>query len=103
LARDTSGIGTPLDEKAVWRHFRAICARAGVAPIRIHDLRHTSATLLLAAGVSPKVVSERLGHSNVDITLNVYSHVGATLQQAAADTLDAMLRQGNREGALANG
>ena len=65
--------------------FRRAWKAAGVPRIRIHDLRHTAATLLLVAGVHPKIVSERLGHSNVNITLNIYSHVSATMQRDAAD------------------
>jgi hypothetical protein len=55
--------------------------------IRFHDLRHTHATLLLAKGVNPKVVQERLGHATVSITLDVYSHVTPSLQQDAAERL----------------
>ena len=60
--------------------------------IRVHDLRHTAATLMLLAGVNPKVVSERLGHATVGITLQTYSHVLPTMQQDAAAALDALLR-----------
>jgi integrase len=56
---------------AFWR----ICARAGVPRVRLHNLRHTHATLLLKAGVNPKVVSERLGHQSIGITLDLYGHV----------------------------
>jgi len=58
--------------------------------IRFHDLRHTAATLLLLAGENPKVVSERLGHASVEITLNTYSHVLPAMQKAAADPLDRL-------------
>lgn len=61
---------------------------------RIYDLRHTCATLLLKRGVSPKVVQERLGHSSVTLTLDTYSHVLPTMQQVAADELEAMLGGG---------
>ncbi|MDA0798745.1 MAG: tyrosine-type recombinase/integrase, partial [Chloroflexi bacterium] len=56
----------------------------GLAGVRLHDLRHTHATLMLKAGVHPKVVQERLGHSNISITLDTYSHVVPGLQEAAA-------------------
>jgi integrase len=60
--------------------------------ILVHDLRHTAATLMLLAGVNPKVVSERLGHATIGITLQTYSHVLPTMQQDAAAVLDALLR-----------
>ena len=59
--------------------------------IRLHDLRHTSATLALAAGVHPKVVQERLGHSSINITLDTYSHVVKGLQHEAAEKVAALL------------
>jgi integrase len=58
--------------------------RVGVPQIRLHDLRHTHATLLLRAGVNPKVVSERLGHSSVAFTLDTYAHVVPGMQPEAA-------------------
>ena len=60
-----------------------------VPRIRLHDLRHTSATLALKAGVHPKVVSERLGHATVSITLDLYSHVLDGLQAEAAEQIGA--------------
>lgn len=65
--------------------------RAGLPQVRLHDLRHTAATLLLQAGTNPKIVSERLGHSTVGITLNLYSHVTPDMQQEAAAKLAAAL------------
>ena len=59
--------------------------------IRFHDLRHTAATLLLQQGVNPKVVQERLGHSDVTLTLNTYSHVMPSMQDDAAEKLDQLL------------
>jgi site-specific recombinase XerD len=59
--------------------------------MRFHDLRHTSATLLLGRGVHPKVVSEMLGHTRISTTLDLYSHVSMTMQQQAADAFDAIL------------
>jgi integrase len=59
--------------------------------MRFHDLRHTHASLLLVRGVHPKVVSERLGHASIAITLDTYSHVLPTLQDEAARDLDAWL------------
>lgn len=70
------------------RHFKALCKASGHRRIRPHDLRHTHATLLLEAGVNPKVIQERLGHSNLSITLDVYSHATATMQEKAIEALD---------------
>jgi integrase len=62
-----------------------------VPAIRFHDLRHTSATLLLAEGVHGKIVQERLGHANIAMTLDLYSHVTADMQRQAADALEATI------------
>jgi integrase len=64
---------------------------ANLPTIRLHDLRHSCATLLLAQGVSPRVVMETLGHSQVSLTLNTYSHVPPALQKDAAAKMDAIL------------
>ena len=60
--------------------------------LRLHDLRHTHATQLLSQGVHPKIVSERLGHATVAITLDTYSHVLPGMQEEAAQKIDASLR-----------
>jgi integrase len=73
------------------RSFHPLIAKAGVPTIRFHDLRHTAATLLLLAGVHPKIVSERLGHASVEITLNTYSHVLPTMQRDAANHIERLL------------
>ena len=83
--------GTLPDHAGITRSFSSILQQAGLPHIRIHDLRHTHATLLLMAGVHPKVVSERLGHASVAITLDTYSHVLPGLQEAAADSFDKIL------------
>ena len=88
-----SEVGTILEDKRIGEVFRRICERAGVPRIRLYDLRHSHASLLLALGVHPKVVAERLGHSNVNLTLNLYSHVLPTLQEDAANALDALLKK----------
>ena len=71
----TSTLGTPLDERNVRRAFKEVLTTAKLPKMRIHDLRHTCATLLLARGVHPKVVGEILGHSQVSLTLDTYSTV----------------------------
>jgi len=77
----------PRKSNLIRQGFRPLLARAGLPEIRFHDLRHTSATLLLAQGVHPKIVLERLGHSTIAMTLDTYSHVLPTLQREAADRL----------------
>ena len=66
----TSSIGTPLDARKMSRQFKTTLARAGLPDIRFHDLRHTAATLMLQQGIHPKIVQERLGHSNIGMTLD---------------------------------
>ncbi len=84
-------IGTPLDGRNVTRAFKGILVGHGLPTIRIHDLRHSCATLLLMQGVSPRVVMETLGHSQVSLTLITYSHVLPALQEDAAAKMDAIL------------
>ena len=74
------------------RACRRVFDKAGLK-CRIHDLRHTNASMLLRQGVHPKVVQERLGHANVGITLDVYSHVSPYMQSDAADKIDAEMRK----------
>ena len=74
--------------------FKRLSRAAGLPVIRLDDLRqtaHTAATLALAAGVHPKVVQERLGHSSINITLDTYSHVVKGLQHEAAEKVAALL------------
>jgi integrase len=73
------------------RHFQPILKRAGLPRIRLYDLRHSCATLLLAAGEHAKVVSERLGHASITLTLDTYSLVLPTMQQSATERLKKML------------
>jgi len=84
-----NGDGDPSTLDRVRRQFQAVLKAADLpSTIRVYDLRHTCATLLLAAGENPKVISERLGHSSVKMTLDVYSHVLPTMQQGAAEKLE---------------
>jgi len=83
----------PIDPSTLTHNFGRIVKHAGLSA-RFHDLRHTYASLMLAAGVHPKIVSEALGHSTVAITLDIYSHVTPGLQEAAAKQLDSVLPVG---------
>ncbi|MDP9477167.1 MAG: site-specific integrase [Actinomycetota bacterium] len=74
------------------RSFKLLLKRAGLPPIRFHDLRHTCATLLLGRDVNAKVVSEMLGHSSISITLDIYSHLLPDMQEKAAKALEEALR-----------
>jgi integrase len=85
-------IGRPLNGDRIRARFYALLKTAGLPRIRLHDLRHTHATLMLAQGTHPKIVSERLGHSGIGITLDVYSHVLPGLQAEAAEQLGALIR-----------
>jgi integrase len=71
--------------------YKPLLKRAGLPEIRFHDLRHTYATMMLLAGVNPKVVQEQLGHANIGITLDTYSHVMPSMSTDATDRLDALL------------
>lgn len=84
--------GTPLSiPNITYRYFRPILTKAKLPRIRLYDLRHTCATLLLIAEENPKVVSERLGHSTIVLTLDTYSHVLPTMQQGATARLEKLL------------
>jgi integrase len=85
--------GTPImPRNLLSRHFKPILKRAKLPhSVRLYDLRHTCASLLLAANEHPKIVSERLGHASIVLTLDTYSHVLPSMQQAATDKLEKML------------
>ncbi len=85
-------VGQPIEATALLRRsFYPLLERADLPRIRFHDLRHTAATLLLGQGVHPKIVSEMLGHSQIAITLDLYSHVTPTMQRQAVEALEAAL------------
>jgi len=98
-----SPTGQAIDGGNLRRALMRTAQAAGVAPLRFHDLRHTAATLMLRAGVHPKVVSERLGHATVSLTLDTYSHVLPDLQREAAEAMDAVLPLALRRPAAASG
>lgn len=88
--------GRPVNVNSViYKHFKPILKKAGLPNIRLYDLRHTAATIFLAVGVSPKVVSEQLGHTSVAFTLDVYSHVLPHMQDDAAARVESVLIDGS--------
>jgi integrase len=86
----TTTIGTPLDDSNVRRIFKQLLKQAGLPAIRYHDLRHSTASLMLAQGVAARVVMETLGHSDIRMTMNTYSHVAPALQREAADRMNTL-------------
>ena len=90
--------GGPIREsRFVQDHFKPLLRSAELPAIRLYDLRHTAATISLIAGVSPKVISEQLGHASVAFTLDVYSHVLPHMQDAAAEKVQALLIEATPE------
>jgi integrase len=89
--------GTPLRPPWISVRFDTLAARAGLPPITLHGLRHGAATMLLAAGQPPKVVSEILGHSTVAFTMDVYTEVAEELADAAAEALSAYVPRASRK------
>jgi integrase len=98
----TSTVGGPIEPTNVSHRFRATIERLGFPTIRFHDLRHSCATLLLAAGQHPKLVQELLGHSQNTLTLDTYSHVGPTLHDQVAGAMQTLLTTAPGGGAAAS-
>lgn len=88
----TKATGEPLQPRSITHEWVRLCKVHNLPRIRFHDLRHSHATHLLAENVHPKIASERLGHSKVGITLDLYSHILPTMQAEAADKVDNVLR-----------
>jgi integrase len=85
-------VGTPMFPANMYKDFKNLLKKMGLPNIRFHDLRHTAATLMLQQGIHPKIVQERLGHADISMTLNTYSHVLPSMQEDAAEKLDELLR-----------
>jgi integrase len=85
--------GGPTQARRVIEQFHNALKEAGLRQVRFHDLRHSCATLLLVQGVSPRVVMEVLGHSEIAVTMNAYSHVVPELQREAAQRMQAILER----------
>jgi integrase len=87
----TDGNGEPIHPHAISQSFERIAGRAGLRVIRLHDLRHTHGTLLIASGVPVKVVSERLGHASPVFTIDTYQHVLPGMQANAARVFEQLI------------
>lgn len=85
--------GRPVEPRNVYRSFTRVAQSAGLRVIRLHDARHGCATLLTAAGVAPRVVMEILGHSQISITMDVYTHVVQDTQREAISHMDRLLKR----------
>jgi len=83
--------GTPYHPDSLTTKWRRFLSHSNLPNIRFHDLRHSNATALMAAGVNPRTVQKLLGHSDVSITLNTYTHVLPSMEQEAVDTLDSVI------------
>lgn len=89
----TTTLGTPLHSRNVLRDYKKALIRAGITEsFRFHDLRHAHATLMLRAGVSMKIASERLGHSAIGITMDLYTHAMQSMDMEAAESVQRALR-----------
>ena len=83
--------GKPLKPNTVSQHWTRLLQRLNYPRVRFHDLRHTHASWMLKKGISPKVIQERLGHSTISTTLDIYSHVTPGMQREAVEIFDKIL------------
>ena len=90
----TTRIGTPVDTTNVLHQFQKILKRAGLAKMRFYDLRHTHASLLIAEGVHPKKIAERLGHASIKLTMDLYGHLFEGSDKESAERMQKLF--GNR-------
>lgn len=94
----TTLTGRVTDPRSLNRMLTILCRDANVRRVRVHDLRHTCASLLLAQGVDARTIMETLGHSTITMTLDTYAHVMGTTLRAAADRMDDALRVDESDG-----
>jgi integrase len=87
----TTRHGTPIEPRNLNRYFYPVRERLGL-PVRFHDLRHTCVTLLLGLGIPPHIVRDIVGHSALDVTMNIYAHADMGEKRAALDRLGDLLR-----------
>ncbi|WP_161569208.1 tyrosine-type recombinase/integrase [Candidatus Oscillochloris fontis] len=90
----TNTVGAPLSPSSIWTHFKRIREVAQLPQMRFHDLRHTAASLMIAAGEAVTTVSAILGHSSAVITVRTYAHALHESQATAIASLSARLRRG---------
>lgn len=83
--------GSPMLPDSISQAWRKLAKSTGLVGIRLHDARHSHASLMLKQGIHPKIVQERLGHASISTTLDIYSHVAPGLQEAAALKFDELL------------
>jgi len=86
-----SQVGTPLEERNVLRRFQIMCEASGLPKLRLYDLRHTHASLLIHEGVHPKKISERLGHSSIKLTMDTYGHLFEGSDRDSAEKMEKLL------------
>ncbi|MER5533398.1 site-specific integrase [Streptomyces mirabilis] len=89
----TTRSGRPIEPRNLYRSFLRIAASAGLPQVRLHDTRHGCASLLFAAGVAPRTVMEILGHSQIAVTMNVYTHVSDDNRREAMGHMDRLLKR----------
>jgi integrase len=85
-----SQVGTPLEERNVLRRFQTLCEGNGLPKLRLYDLRHTHASLLINEGVHPKKISERLGHSSIKLTMDTYGHLFEGSDRDSAEKMEKL-------------
>ena len=95
--------GRPLRPDTVTHAWVKLVRRIGLHGVRLHDARHTYASLMLKQGVHPKIVQERLGHASIQLTLDTYSHVAQGLQEAAAAGFVKMISPRHEDEAITQG
>jgi len=88
--------GKPLLPDSITHAWMKLARRAGLKGVRLHDARHTHASIMLKQGIHPKIVQERLGHASIQITLDTYSHVVGGLQESAAQKFDGFIEAKNQ-------
>ncbi len=87
-----TSLGTPFNPSKLLERFKTLLKRAGLPDIRFHDLQHSAASILLSMDVHPKVVQELLGHNQISMTMDIYSHVLPTMQKNAMSKLNDALQ-----------